>query len=85
MRKDTKLARIRKAMATGDWDKALSIASRFQRLGEHTDAIKRASDAINNPAFYEQLGYDIAKLKAEGIEALKERYDKSWEDVQEQE
>ena len=52
---DTKLASIRAAMAVGDWEEALRIAGKFQRLGEHGDAIRTARDALNNRHFYEQL------------------------------
>jgi hypothetical protein len=82
MREDTKLARIRRAMRAGNWDEALRLAAKFQRLGEHTEAIQRANAAQGNPAMYEELGYDLAKLKSEGIVALKERFSKSWEEVQ---
>lgn len=79
MRNDTKLARIRSAMRAGDWDGALKLASRFQRLGPQAKVIRRAANAINNQAFYEQLGHDVGKLRAEGIAALRERFSKSWE------
>jgi hypothetical protein len=81
VREDSKLARIRQAIVDGDWDAALKLASRFQRLGEHAEPIRRAANSIINPAMYEQLGYDLAKLKAEGIAALKERYSKSWDEA----
>jgi len=78
MRNDTKLARIRQAMQEGDWDVALKLAAKFHRLGEHGEAITRAANAITNPTTYEQLGFDLAKLRADGIAALKDRYSKSW-------
>lgn len=80
---DTKLASIRAAMAVGDWEEALRIAGRFQRLGEHSDAIRTARDALNNRRFYEQLGKDVDELVEAGVAALKARYDKSWESVRE--
>lgn len=82
MREDTKLAKIRQAMRDGDWHLALRLAARYRRLGEHKEAIKRAADALNRPSFYEQLGYDLKQLEAEGIAALKARYSKSWEESQ---
>ena len=84
MREDTKLAKIREAMRDERWDDALRLAARFQRLGEHAAAIKRATNAIANPALYEELGYDLARVRADGIAALKERYSKSWESAQDQ-
>jgi hypothetical protein len=82
MREDTKLARIRQAMRDENWDEALRLAARFQRLGKHAEAIKRAASAMTNPATYEELGYNLAQIRAEGIAALKERYNKSWEVAQ---
>ncbi len=79
MREDTKLARVRQAMSDGDWDTALKLAAQFDRLGEHGDAIKRAANVLLSPALYAELGYDLEKVKAEGILALKERYSKSWD------
>ncbi len=78
---DTKLASIRAAMAANDWKEALRIAGRFQRLGEHGDAIRTARDALNNRRFYEQLGKNVDELVEAGIAALKQRYDKSWGSV----
>ena len=82
MRDDTKLAQIRQAMSDGDWETALKLASRFQRLGEHVEVITRAANALDNPAFYEEIGYDLGQIREQGIEALKSRYSKSWEGVQ---
>lgn len=81
MRNDTELELIRKAMGDEDWDTALRLAGRFRRLGEHAAAIKRAAEALTNPSFYKELGFDLDKIRAEGIEALKERFSKSWEEV----
>ncbi len=82
MREDTKLARIREAMRTESWDEALKLASRFQRLGEHSEAIQRAANAIASPETYKSLGYDLTKIRDEGVAALKARYSKSWEEAQ---
>lgn len=81
MRDDTKLASNRGAMAAGDWDAALKAAAKFQRLGEHDKAIRRAASAVGNPGFYEQLGHDVEALRDAGIEAMKQRFDKSWKEV----
>ena len=66
MRTDTKLARIRKAMLLGNWDTALKVAARFQRLGDQDEAIRRGANAVTNPSFYRQIGQDVDGLKAEG-------------------
>jgi hypothetical protein len=78
MREGTKLAQIRGAMAANDWDLALRLAARFQRLGDQAVAIRRAADILLRPNFYRQLGYDPEQVRAEGIAALKERFSKSW-------
>lgn len=82
MRNDTKLAKIRDAMRDERWDDALRLATRFQRLGEHDDQIRRAAEAVLRPDFYEQIGRDVDVIRHEGIEALKERFSASWEQVQ---
>jgi hypothetical protein len=81
MRDDTKLAKIREAMEKENWEIALKIAGTFSRLGEHKEKIKRASESLENPNFYKQLGYNMAQIKEEGIIALKERFSKSWEEI----
>jgi hypothetical protein len=81
MRTDTKLAEVRAAMTADDWDKALQIAARFQRLGPQRVAIQRAADILLRPDFYRQLGYDVEAVRAQGIAALKDRFSKSWNDA----
>ena len=61
-------------MRTGDWPAALSLASKFPRLGPHGPVIKRAHEACCWPDFYRQLGKDPQRLLQDGIGALKERY-----------
>jgi hypothetical protein len=78
----SKLARIREAMARRDWGRALKLAAQFQELGDEAICIRRANDAINNPRLYEQLGHDLARIRRDGIAALKKRFSKSWKDVQ---
>ena len=81
MRGDTKLEQIRSAMMADDWDTALRIAGTFVRLGEQKEAIQLASESLTNSKFYEQLGYDLEKIKNDGIKALKERFSNSWKEV----
>jgi hypothetical protein len=81
LREDTKLAKIREAMRDDDWDTALRLASRFQRLGDHATAIRRAADMTVRPEFYRQLGYDVEAVKAAGIAAIKERFNLSWREA----
>ena len=59
-------------MMAGDWRKAISIASKFPRLGKYKVVIKRGQDAFNNPLFLKQIGRDpdeeIEKAKIALIE-----------------
>lgn len=70
----TKASILKDLMIDGQWEKALSLAAKFQDLGKHRDAIKRGHEAIVHPKFYAQLGKDPAVLRDAGIEALKIRY-----------
>ena len=70
----TKLSRLREAAKAGDWTRALAIAARFQDLGDEKEAIQRAHNARLRASFYRQIGKDPDGLFAEGIKALKKRY-----------
>lgn len=61
-------------MAADDWRGALSIASKFARLGKEKVAITRAHDALLRPDFYRQLGKNPCALVDEGKAALRRRY-----------
>ncbi len=61
-------------MRTGDWPAALSLASKFPRLGPHGPVIKRAHEACCWPGFYRQLGRNPEQLLRAGVKALMERY-----------
>jgi hypothetical protein len=78
----SKLARVREAMASNDWERAIRLAARFPTLGEHGAAIRRANDAINNPRLYKQLGHDLEEIRMKAIAALKQRFSKSWQNVE---
>jgi hypothetical protein len=69
-----KIDLLMNAMDENDWGKALSIAAKFPRLGEHKNDIIRGHEAITMPRFYQQLGLDTDELISNGIEALKARY-----------
>ena len=71
---ETKLGKLKSFAAAGDWQSALRIASRFSRLGNQHDAIKRAWDALQNPRFYREIGIDPDAAVAAGIDAVKKRY-----------
>lgn len=78
----SKLAKVREAMANEDWELAIRLAAKFPSLGEHEAAIHRAKDAASNAHLYAQLGYDLAAIRQQGIEALKERFSRSWDAVE---
>ena len=82
MRTDTKLEAVRAAMAREDWDTAILLVSRFQRLGSHSKVLRRGREAINNPHLCRQLGLDPKELRNEAIAALKERYSSSWKKLE---
>ena len=71
---ETKLSAVTAAMDAGDWQKAISLAAKFPRLGAERNAILDAHGAYTNPRFAVQLGRDIEQLKLGGIDALRSRY-----------
>jgi hypothetical protein len=79
MKHDSKLARVRKAMAEADWEEVLRLVAKFPSLGEYEVAIRRAKEAIVNPKLYRELGYDPDQLVRDGIQAIKDKYSRSWE------
>ena len=70
----TKLETLKEAFLNKDYKKAISIASKFPRLGKEKDAIRLAQDCITNPSFYKQLGYNIDDSVKAGISALSLKY-----------
>lgn len=70
-----KIDLLRAAMAAGDWHRALSIAAKFPRLGNHEFAIRCGNEAAQRPEFQRQLGKDPQAIINAGIAALKARYD----------
>ncbi|MEP6949686.1 MAG: hypothetical protein ABI863_10450 [Ginsengibacter sp.] len=81
MKDDSKLQEIRDAMLAEDWSRVIKIAATFQRLGKNKETIQKAADSLVNADFYIQIGYDPQKLFEEGIAAVKERFNKSWEEI----
>jgi hypothetical protein len=67
---ERKVDLLRAAMVTGDWRGAVSIASKFSRLGKYKEAIKRGQDAYNNPEFLRQIGRDPEGAKKAAKQAL---------------
>jgi len=71
---ETKIARLRAAMAAGDVAGALRIAARFPRLGAERERIQRGWMAVSRPEFVRELGRDPDALVADAANALRERY-----------
>ncbi len=71
---EKKIDLLRKEMLAGNWQKALSIASKFPRLGLEKEAIIRGHEAYEHPNFYKQIKKNPDTLIEEGIAALKKRY-----------
>lgn len=71
---ETKLSKLKAAMAAGDEVAALRIAAKFPRLGEDKVDIQRAWAAHTSPDMYQDMGYDPAELFRRGIDAIRSRY-----------
>ena len=69
-----KIDQLRAHMAAGDWQKAISLAAKFPRLGAIRDAVLDAHMAITNPRFTVQIRKDPAALIAAGKAALIAEY-----------
>lgn len=67
---EAKISKLRAAMGAGDWRKAVSIAARFRRLGEHRGAILDAQLAYTNPAFCRGINKNPDALIEAGKAAL---------------
>lgn len=61
-------------MKAGEWDKALSLASKFPNLGPEKEAITRAHNARLRPDFYRQIKQDPVAHFESGIAALKAKF-----------
>lgn len=72
-----KIEILREYMAAGEWNKAISLAAKFPRLGAVRNEILDAQMAITNPRFVVQLKKDPAALIAAGRAALVETYSRS--------
>ena len=71
---ETKISKLRAAWAAGDKTGALRIAARFHDRSPETKAFKRGADAMNNPAFYRQLGRDPDELREAAYAVLAEKF-----------
>lgn len=71
---ETKISQVLSFMEAGRWEAAISLASKFGRLGSERDAILRAQAALQNPNFYRQLKRDPGEIIEEGKAALISRF-----------
>lgn len=71
---DTRLERIRAAMAADDWPRALRIASRMSSLGDEKAAILSAWEAHQRPDFQRSIGKDPEAIIEAGKAALRRRF-----------
>lgn len=70
----TKLSFVIDSINNGDWNKAISIASKFQSLGKHRNAILDADMAIKHRNFCLSINKDPDELVRLGVIAIKEKY-----------
>lgn len=71
---DTKLAQLKRAAESGDWQKAIAIAAKFPRLGPIRDAVLDAHTAYTNPRWAAAIGRDSEADKAAGQQAITLHY-----------
>lgn len=70
----TKLSILVEHVHADQWHEVFRLANSFANLGDHAEPIRRAWNAINRPAFYRELGYDIEDTIEAGKTAIRERY-----------
>lgn len=71
---ETKLSKVKAAMAAGDWQRALALAARFPDLGAQRAAILDGHTAYTNPRWLLCLHRDVEQAKRDGAAALMARY-----------
>lgn len=67
--------RILEALRGGDDREALRLAAGFPHLGKQKAAITRGWEACARPELYRQMGKDPQALIAEGVAAVRVRYE----------
>lgn len=66
---------VRSHVAAGQWVDALRIAHTFRMLkADDKRDLKRAHEALHNPAFYAQLGKSPSDLVMTGVGVLRRLY-----------
>lgn len=70
-----KTDKVRALVAQGQYQAALSIASKFRLLKpDDKKALVLAHECHHSADFYRQIGFDPDKLKQKGIETLNRLY-----------
>jgi hypothetical protein len=71
---ETKLAKLKRHMATGEHVEALRLCAKWHDLGAHKERITRGWAAYQYPQFYREIGQDPDALFADALAAIRERY-----------
>ena len=72
---ETKLEKLKKMWAAGDYRAALKLAASWPRLGDHKGAIQRGWAAVTHESIYRQMGKDPEELYRAGLVAVADRYE----------
>jgi hypothetical protein len=70
----SKLQKARDFWHKSQYLAALRIVAKFPNLGSHKAQIVRGYECVNNPAFYERLGYNPAQEYAAALAAVATLY-----------
>ena len=64
--------KVRELVASGQFDKALSLAKTFRMWASKEDgkAVQLAHEVKTNPDFYKQIGKDIQSEYKKGVDVL---------------
>jgi len=66
----TKLETLKEAARSENWEKAISIAAKFPRLGSIRNAVLDAHMAYTNPRFLSQIGKSVDECINAGKSAI---------------
>lgn len=73
---DTKIERVRAAVAAEDWREALRLVMKLPSLGLDEEVVSRAWEAMVRPEFLRQVKRDPEAAIEEGKAALRRRFEK---------
>lgn len=72
---DTKVERVRAAVAAEDWRTALRLAKDMSSLGADEGPISRAWEALVRPTFLREVKKDPDAVFDEGVAVLRRRFE----------